>query len=76
MRVLPAFALYHSAAEESDQEEWHAFHELLLEYLRYDGTSMRDCRMFAAFWLLPRPRRRLRDRMTRRPSFRLPVGSR
>lgn len=75
-RALSGFVLHQIASEASDQGEWRAFPQLLLEALRHGKNTPLDFAIFFAMWLLPRHRRRrLRDWMTRRPGPRAWVPS-
>jgi glycosyltransferase involved in cell wall biosynthesis len=75
-RALSAFALYQIAAEASEQGQWRAFPQLLLEALRYGRNSARGYVIFLAIWLLPRRRRRrLRDLIAATPILRSQVTS-
>jgi glycosyltransferase involved in cell wall biosynthesis len=70
-RALSGFVLHQVASEAADQGEWRAFPRLLFEAMLHGQTTLRDCAIFLAIWLLPRgPRRHLRDWMAMRPVFR------
>lgn len=70
-RALSGFVLHQVASEAADQGEWRAFPRLLFEAMLHGHTTLRDCAIFLAIWLLPRgPRRHLRDWMALRPVFR------
>ncbi len=71
-RALSGFVLHQIASEASDQGEWQAFPQLLLEALRHGKSNPRDYAIFLTMWLLPRRRRRrLRDWVSRRRGLRL-----